>query len=202
MREYLYRGVRVDNGEWIEGGIYHQKADEVKGEAVYIIGGSLNDVGCAYQVIPETVSEYIGIHDKNGKKIFENDIVLTQEMYNRPYSKNRKSKRHIGVVQYQSGGGSGFYNSETGKFDKYIEYHAEWIVKVKDYGVYTHGSWSDFWNCEVIGNVFDYPEWLEAAEDIFDKPICLTMTSEEVNEVVERCRNRMAEEFGVSNLID
>ena len=161
MRWYLFRGCRIDNGEWVKGGIYYQKSDDVKEEAVYIIGGSLNDVGCAYQVVPESVGEYVGIHDKNGKKIFENDIVMTQEMHDRPYSKNRKSKRHIGVVQYQSGGGSGFYNSETGKFDRYVEYMAEWIVKVKDYGRFTRGSWGDFYDCEVIGNVFENSELLE-----------------------------------------
>lgn len=194
MREHLFRGIRVDNGEWVEGYLFRIW------EQAYILWGTTNGAPNMIEVIPETVSEYIGIHDKNGKKIFENDIVMTQEMYDRPYSKKRKSKRHIGVVQYQSGGGSGFYNSETGNFDKYIEYRAEWIVKVKDYGVYTHGSWSDFWNCEVIGNVFDYPEWLEAAEDIFDKPICLTMTSEEVNEVIDRCKKRMEEEYGSTDL--
>ena len=161
MREHLFKGIRVDNGEWVEGGIYHQKADDVKGEVVYIIGGSLNDVGCAYRVIPESVGEYIGLHDKNGTKIFENDIVRTQERYNRPYSQNKKSKRHIGVVEYRIGKGSGFYNRETGKHDRYMEYEAEWIVKVKDYGVYVHGAWGDFFDCEVIGNVFENSELLE-----------------------------------------
>jgi hypothetical protein len=42
-----------------------------------------------------------------------------------------------------------------------MEYEAEWIVKVKDYGVYVHGSWGDFWDCEVIGNVFENSELLE-----------------------------------------
>ena len=54
---YLFKGKRKDNGEWVYGGIYYQKADEVKEEAVYIIGSSLNDVGAAYEVIPETVGQ-------------------------------------------------------------------------------------------------------------------------------------------------
>ena len=37
MREILFRGKRIDNGEWITGGIFQQKADDVKDEVVYII---------------------------------------------------------------------------------------------------------------------------------------------------------------------
>ena len=36
MREILFRGKRIDNGEWITGGIFQQKADDVKDEVVYI----------------------------------------------------------------------------------------------------------------------------------------------------------------------
>lgn len=155
MREHFFRGIRVDNGEWVEGYLFRIW------EQTYILWGTTNGVPNMIEVIPETISEYIGIHDKNGTKIFENDIVLTQEMHDRPYSKNRKAKRHIGVVEYQVSGGNGFYNSETGKWDRYLEYGAEWIVKVKDFGVYVHGSWGDFLDCEVIGNVFENSELLE-----------------------------------------
>jgi uncharacterized phage protein (TIGR01671 family) len=159
MREYLYRGIRVDNHKLVEG--YYVKAQKLNGDGYehFIIEESAD--GRSHLVIPETVSEYIGIHDKNGTKIFENDIVKTQERYNRPYSQSRKSKRHIGVVEYRIGSGSGFYNRETGKHDRYMEYEAEWIVKVKDYGAYVHGSWGDFLDCEVIGNIFENIELLE-----------------------------------------
>lgn len=55
MREILFRGKRIDNGEWITGGIFQQKADDVKDEVVYIIDNSSNDVDWAHRVIPETV---------------------------------------------------------------------------------------------------------------------------------------------------
>lgn len=154
MRQYLFKGMRVDNHEWVEGYLSYNDARK----QYYI----MDDVNAfPIPVREETISEYIGIHDKHGTKIFENDIVRTQERYDRPYSKSRKSKRHIGVVEYRIGGGSGFYNRETGKHDRYMEYEAEWIVKVKDYGVYTHGAWGDFYDCEVIGNVFENSELLE-----------------------------------------
>ena len=53
MREILFRGKRIDNGEWITGGIFQQKADDVKDEVVYIIDNSSNDVDWAHRVIPE-----------------------------------------------------------------------------------------------------------------------------------------------------
>lgn len=58
MREILFRGKRIDNGEWITGGIFHQKADDVKDEVVYIIDNSSNDVDWAHRVIPETVGQF------------------------------------------------------------------------------------------------------------------------------------------------
>lgn len=154
MREHLFRGIRVDNGEWVEG--HYVKAQKLNGDGYeHFIIEEVAD-GRSHLIIPETVSEYTGIHDKNGKKIFENDIVRTQPFYDRPFSSKRKGKQFVGVVEYTTRkfNGNRFYPEQT--------YDARWRVNiVEDIGKYVHSSWSDFWGCEVIGNVFENSELLE-----------------------------------------
>ena len=69
MREILFRGKRVDNGEWVQGYVYQIW------ERVYILWGMTNGVPNMIEVIPETVGQYTGLTDKNGTKIFERDTV-------------------------------------------------------------------------------------------------------------------------------
>lgn len=82
---YLFRGKRIDNGEWVIGNCID---DGVTGQVfIHTIGNSVNESdkigeeGClqfvAFEVAPATICQCTGLKDKNGRVIWENDIVMT-----------------------------------------------------------------------------------------------------------------------------
>lgn len=66
---FLFRGKQIDNGEWIQGYLYGIW------ERRYILWGMINDIPNMAEVDPETVCQCTAMPDKNGKLIFENDIL-------------------------------------------------------------------------------------------------------------------------------
>lgn len=147
MREILFRGKRTYNGEWIEGkDIMHET---VRGKLC------LSNVGEDWvSVEPETVGQYTGLTDKNGKKIFEGDIVRLCR-YAFEWEDKSNWKFEIGYIRFKNGC---FIIDDIYSSDGYNELSCV-------YNEITCGGEYD--SCvifEVIGNKWDNPELLKGGE--------------------------------------
>ena len=139
MREILFHGKRTDNGTWAYGYLF------CIWERTYLCWGTTNDVPNMKEILPETVGQYTGLTDKNGKKIFEGDIVKNNWCF--IYSPS--------VVRF----GEYFqpFNDDihTKHIGFYIEHSGNYMNTCRhDLGYFAN-------KCEVIGNIHDNPELME-----------------------------------------
>ena len=150
MREILFRGKRIDNNLWAYGyAVKYEKCLWIYTGKIHTIEGHVNEYGLPftreerYEVDSETICQYTGLNDKNGKKIFEGDIVQEQD------------DKCVGIVRY--GVYDSSFNSDGlgGHMGFYIEWK-EGRIKLRRIDIV---FWSDV--IEVIGNIFDNPELME-----------------------------------------
>ena len=133
MREILFKAKRVDNGEWVEGylAIIFEKTVIIEKES------QKNSYGkWITEIDPETICQFTGLCDKNGNRIWENDICDRKEKYPE-------------VVKMNAG-------------DWTLDY--SYLFQSEYGGDYCNlGFYATERKCvQVIGNIFDNPELLEA----------------------------------------
>lgn len=148
MREILFRGIRVDNGEWVYGNII------TRGEFYYITpingmvtyqrdcGKELLRIHNWYQVIAESVGQFTGLKDKNGVKIFEGDIIT--------YFLGRKAIIKFGDYMVD---GEDYYSNFT-----QAGFYGEYIIDGETTGLKGNICGYDI---EVIGNIYEHAHLLE-----------------------------------------
>lgn len=141
MRTIKYRG-KTKNGEWLYGDLL-QVANEVfiapsDGDWFDFIPWSRNNVfhlpAAKYAVIPETVGQFTGLYDKDGREIYEGDIIVSQD-----YSHARHYVRYI--------------DDETMFVAMIIGSSLMEYCAIRQ-------SWIDKYDKKIIGNIYDNPELL------------------------------------------
>ena len=134
-REIKFRGKRVDNGKWVYG--FFAKEPTTTTCYVFMATANMQYTGDFdyHEVIPETVGQFIGLKDKNGKEIYEGDIVSME---------------------------SAFYCCENENY--YVEWGKWCYCLYKSNGdFFASADRIRFYKSEVIGNIHEHKHLLETS---------------------------------------
>lgn len=140
MREILFKGKRVIDGKWTES---------------CCPLGEMHSGTVTYDFESKTVCQYTGLTDKNGRKIFEGDIVKATLL---PYQRNQYA---IGHITFERGTFK-VYVTESINNRVYKNYTGE---NVKSYSI-ENNFLERGYQLEIIGNIFDNPGLLEVRNEI------------------------------------
>ena len=129
---YLFRGKRIDNGEWVQGALFNGESHCIIGQEIKFSPYTEHECKIVgYEVDRDTICQCTGLKDKNGKLIWENDIIKCK--FGIAVAVWDKSEWRIKLVK-------------DNIWRKDLHY---WAVE-------------DNQRTEVIGNIFDNPELLES----------------------------------------
>lgn len=147
MREILFKGKRTNNNEWIYGNLIHTKKEDLDYYEIITLDGLQSST-----VKTETVRQFTGLTDKNGKKIFEGDIIKAyfqpQNFKNPPYA--------IGSVIFENG----TFKVVVHVSKNSIEYKVFEKENIAAYSI-EHNFLDRYYVLEIIGNIHDNPELLQ-----------------------------------------
>ena len=138
MREILFKAKRIDNDEWVEGYYTECNGKIFIGINIFIYSDIFEVFRTPlirwFKVDPETLCQFTGLCDKNGKKIWENDILMAH--LDESYPEDAAYE----TVEWNV---AGWVAHETGSIDR------QYLDKF------------DLEHYEVVGNIFDNKELLQ-----------------------------------------
>ena len=152
MRKILFRGKRMDNGKWILGSLIKVKIRNATAWIIFkpdfaFVDGRVSSLDHA-NVDPEAVGQCTGLKDKNGKWIFEGDIIKS-------HYANAPKADFIEEVVFHNGRFCALYQKDGCKM---------WQSLADSVPHHPQDKMAYMEWCEVIGNIHDNPELLEGVD--------------------------------------